>query len=190
MNFNLNDDSLINGGSIIFNNGIAGKVENVKISVTKRAVDEPDSYPDYKLIVTDKDGGFINQGFYHHKDKDGVSEEQNNKNAGYLIGRILSVAHAVVEPGYVFPDVSGKSPKEIVDILFKIIKDNCEDKLVNVFTNYGNKTKPSQYLQLRFFNFIEKPGVEKSKLVVNGNDLLEKIVEDSSSAKNEEKLDW
>ena len=44
-------------GSAVFNNGVAGKAVGVTVTVEKRKVDEPDSYPDYKLVVSDESGG-------------------------------------------------------------------------------------------------------------------------------------
>jgi hypothetical protein len=192
MNFNLNDNSLAGGGSVIFNQGIAGKVDNVKIEVKKRATDEPDSYPDYKLVLTDDEGGTVNQGFYYHKDNDQYDAAKNEANAGYLIGRILSIAKAIVPNDFIFPNVEGKSTKEIVDILFKIIKENSDEKRVNAFVTYGTKTKPSQYLGLRFFNFVEASDSKYSRLKPTGNDMMERLVEDSpkTGTTQTQSLDW
>lgn len=184
MSFDLNDGSLLSGGSVVLNNGIAGKVENVKISVTKKQPGDNEQAPDYKLFATDQSGGAVNQGFYYHKDKDTNSAEKNKANEGYLISRILSAAKTLVPDDFVFPNVSDKTGKQIVDILFGIIKDNAEGKIVNIFTNYGTKTNPSQYMNFRYFDFIEKTTVEpfKSRLKANGNDLLEKLTADAPVA--------
>lgn len=177
--FNLNDNSLVGGGAVVFNNGIAGKVENVKISVEKRSADQPESNPIYKVFFTDGNGAQMNQGFFYHKNNDMYSAEKNKANEGYLVGRILSIAKAVVAEDFVFPDVTGKTVNEIVDILFAIIKENCEGKLVNVFTTYGTKQKPSQYLGLRFFNSVESPNVSYSRLTPKGDDMMERITADA-----------
>lgn len=187
MNFNLNDNSLVSGGIKVFNNGIAGVVKNVKLSVTKKTPEEQEMSPDYKVIITDDDGAFINQGFYYHKEDSNKSSEQNDKNAGYLVGRIQSVSNSVVPAGFIYPEVSNKNANEIVDILFKIINDNCEGKTVNVLATYGRKVNPSQYLGLRFFDFIESGDAVNSKLKVKGDDMIERMVADESSSKSEEK---
>lgn len=179
MKFNLNDNSLVGGGSAVFNKGIAGKVTNVKIDVQKRRADEAENIPPYKLILTDESGASMNQGFFYHKDNDQYSEEKNSANAGYLVSRVLSAAKAVVPSDFVFPDVEGKTANEIVDILFKIIKENAEDKLVNVFTTYGSKSNPSKFMGLRYFNFIEAQDVSYSRLSPTGNDMMERLVEDA-----------
>lgn len=181
MSFNLNDNSLLGGGSVVFNGGIAGKTDGVKLSVTKRQPTDPDNQPDYKVFFTDAEGGQINQGFYYHKDNTLYDETKNKANEGYLVGRVLSIAKVVVPEDFVFPDVEGKTSNQILDILFKIIRDHEDDKTVSVFTNYGNKNKPSQYLNLRYFNFIEKSGTSNTRLKATGNDLMEKLTEDTST---------
>jgi hypothetical protein len=186
MNFNLNDNSLVTGGSKVFNNGIAGLVKDVSISVTKRSPEEPDNNPHYKLIITDSNELVINQGFFYYTDKPEKTEEENKKGAGYLIGRLLSVANSIVPEGFVYPDVSNNSVNEIVDILFKIIKENCEGKKVNVFTTYGRKTQPSQFLGLRFFDFIESANTQNSKLRPKGDDMMERMVADEPANSSED----
>ena len=71
--FNLNDANF-GGGVTVFNNGNTGKVENVKMSVTKKSATDPDNSPDYKLIFTDVTGGQVNVGFYYHKDNEMKTE--------------------------------------------------------------------------------------------------------------------
>lgn len=192
MTFNLNDNSLMNGGTKVFNNGIAGVVKNVKVSVGKKTAEEMQTAPDYKVFITDDNGAAINAGFYYYTPNDSLSKEENDKKAGYGIGRILSIARSVTPQGFTFPDVAGKSVNEITDILFQIIRDNSEGKLVNVFASYGKKTKPSQYLGLRYFEFIEPAGVEPSRLKAKGDDLLERLTEDAPSGeqKGEPTLNW
>lgn len=187
MKINLNDNSLMGGGTAVFNNGIAGRVENVRIEVAKRKADEAENVPNYKLIFTDENGSQVNQGFYYHKDNDQYSSEKNEANAGYLIGRILSAAKSVVPEDFVFPDVEGKNVNEIVDILFTIIREHCSDKRVNVFVTYGTKDRASQYLGLRFFDFIERAGTASSRLREKGNDMMERLVADKPMGSSEEK---
>lgn len=192
MTFNLNDNSLLAGGTKVFNNGIAGLVKNVKVSVEKKTADAMQTAPDYKVLITDNNGASINQGFYYYTNNDALSKEENDKKAGYGIGRMLSIAKSVVPTDYVFPDVSGKSIKEITDILFAIIRDNANNGTVNVFTTYGRKTQPSQYMGLRYFDFIERGG-EATTLRPKGDDLLERLTEDTPQADTKQSAglgDW
>lgn len=181
--FNLNDNSLVGGGgSLIFNNGIAGKVENVKIAVKRREESGPYSYSDYTLVATDKAGANLNNLFSYFKNNDNYDEAKNKANQGYLLGRIQTIANSVIPEGFIYPDVSDKTVNEIVDVLFRIINDHAEGQLVNVFTNYGTKTKPSQYMNFRFFNFIERAGTPNSRLTPTGLDMMERIVADAPAA--------
>lgn len=174
--FNLNERGNDNRVAI-FNNGIAGKVENVKIEVSKKSTADADNVPDYKLTVTDATGSQVNQGFYYHKDNTMYSSEKNEANAGYLVDRVLSIARAVVPEDFVFPEVTDAN--NALDVLFNIVRQ-YSDQPVNVYTNYGTKEKPSKYLSLRFFDFIEKANnTEYSRLKARGNDQLERLIEDA-----------
>lgn len=175
--FNLNDANF-GGGVTVFNNGNTGKVENVRMSVTKKLSTDPDNAPDYKLIFTDVSGGQVNQGFYYHKNNDLYDTKKNEDMEKWLISRVLSAAKSVIPNDYVFPEVS--SSKEALDSLFKIIKDNSDDKLVNVYVTYGTVNKPSQYLGLRYFNFVEAVDTpaNMSRLKSSPNDQMTKVTAD------------
>jgi hypothetical protein len=176
--FNLNDANF-GGGVTVFNNGNAGKVENVKMSVTKKTVEDADNAPDYKLLFTDNTGGVINTGFYYHKDNDMNTAERNKDLATWLVSRIHSAAKSVVPANFVFPEVN--SAKEAVDSLFKIIKDNCEGKFVNVYVTYGTVSKPSKYLTTRYFNFVESADTpaNQTRLKPSNTDQMTKLEADA-----------
>ncbi len=170
MSFNLNEFD--NNTVSVFNNGVAGKVENVSIDIEKRRADEPDTYPPYKLVVTDGSGATpLNQGFY-------FSDEDTEARQTQTIQRIKSIAKAVVPADFVYPTVN--SYKEAVDSLFKIIKEHAPDKKVNVFTTYGyvGQQKAAKYLGLRMFNFIESPDEAYSRLKPSNTDIMERPVAD------------
>ena len=184
--FNLNERGLMNNPvSPVFNNGMAGKVEGVKLEVEKRRADEPDTYPAYKLVISDDAGNTVNQGFYHFTPSPQKTDQQNEAMSGYLIDRIQSASDSVVPEGFVYPEIveTGdyvKDTNTAVDVLFKVIKENQDNNKVNVFVTYGTKQKPSKYLNLRYFNFIEKTGqVGYSKLIEKGDDLMDRIKEDA-----------
>lgn len=176
--FNLNDASF-GGGVTVFNNGNAGKVESVRMSVVKKTATDPDNGPDYKLIFTDVTGGQVNQGFYYHKNNEMYDAKRNSDLETWLVSRVLSAAKAVVPSDYVFPEVSNS--KEALDSLFKIIKENCENKLVNAYVTYGTTSKPSQYLGLRYFNFVESADTpaNMTRLKPSTNDMMTKLVADA-----------
>lgn len=169
-----------NTGSSIFNNGAAGKVDNTTIAVAKRRDDEPNTYPDYKLNITDPAGNTLNQGFYYPKDNESKTAEENKKRANIEIGRVLHIAKAVVGEEYEFPPV--KTAKEAFDMLFKLIAKNAGDKKFSVFVTYGTKNYVSKYLGLRYFTFIEPTELAAGKttrLTIAMADQMERIVEDA-----------
>ena len=161
-------------GSAVFNNGVAGKAVGVSITVEKRKVDEPDSYPDYKLVVSDESGGMpINQGFY-------INEADDEKRQTMTYQRVKSIAEAVVPEDFVYPEVNGYI--DALNTLFKVIKENSDGKKVDVFVSYGYTAKPSKYLGLRMFNFIQKQGASFDRLKPSNSDILERPEADAPKA--------
>ena len=162
--FNLNEKV---AGSAVFNNGVAGKTENVNIAVEKRKADEPDSYPQYKIVISDESGGMpINQGFYFADE-----DPDNRKTMTYQ--RVKSIADALVPEDYVYPE-GELNYVEAMNMLFKVIKENADGAKVDVFTSYGYTEKPSKYLGLRMFNFIQKPDAKFDRLKPGNKDILER----------------
>lgn len=182
--FDLNTRSTMSTGNAVFNNGIAGKVEDVKVEVSKRRADEPDNYPAYKVVFTDKNGSQINQGFYEFVMNEMKSAEDNTKASGWLVDRALSIAQAVVPEGFVYPEIAEtgnlvEDTNKALGTIFNIVKENENNSLVNIFATYGTKQKPSKYLNLRYFNFVEKAGTTGfSRLIEKGDDCMERITED------------
>ena len=173
--FDLNEKKF--GGTVIFNNGQGGVAKGVDISVEKKQLDEPETYPNYRLVVTDDAGAKVNQGFYYPKADPNKSPEQNEQAAVREVGRVIHIARAVLGTDYDFPAV--ESAKDAFDVLFKLIGDNAGAHKYNVFVSYGTKGYPSKYLGLRYFNFIEAEGTEASRLRVSPQDLLERLEADA-----------
>jgi hypothetical protein len=172
--FNLNEKV---AGSAVFNNGIAGKAIGVNVTIEKRKVDEPDSYPDYKLVVSDESGGMpINQGFY-------INSEDDEKRQQMTYQRVKSIADAVVDDNFVYPEVNGYI--DALNTLFKVIKENADGKKVDVFVSYGYTAKPSKYLGLRMFNFIQKQNASFDRLKPSNTDILERPEADAPKADSE-----
>jgi len=163
----------------IFNNGVAGRVNNVAISVEKMIkVDMMDKNPDYRVIFTD-DIGSINLGIYYPGDQ---STDSQNK---ILAQKCADMVKSVAGDTYVFPAFN--SYKELVDGCMKIVADNSEGKLVNVMATYGTAGQPKKFLGIyKNFNFIEAAGCSPTRLKVSRNpnkpeydDLFDRIVEDA-----------
>jgi hypothetical protein len=170
--FNLNDEKEFNTGVSILNGGNAGLVKDVTITVEKKQ--DTSNKPDYQLVVTDKQGS-INEGFYYPTPNSAKDEEANAKYAKMQVGRVRHAAKAVMGEQYEFPQVA--NAKEAFDVMFKLIKENAGDKKFNVFTTYGTKQRPSQYLGLRYFDFIE-PATPDTQLFVKNTDMMERITAD------------
>lgn len=170
--FNLNDNSLLNSGSI-FNNGNAGKVNNVSISVARKDANDNSNKPDVQFIYKDPSGAEMNDGYYRYTVDHAKDQEANEKAARLKFGRLMSIASCLIPEGFQFPNTQGMNPTQIEDILLNTIEGNATpDKKVNIFVNYGRKINPSQYLRVRNFNFIEKADTPEnaSRLRVNNND--------------------
>ena len=166
-------------GSSIFNGGRAGIVKNVELIIEKKS-DESNN-PDYKVIAKDALGS-VNAGFYYPTNNENKTAAENEKWAKMQVSRVVHIAKAVMGAGYQFPAVSGA--KQAYDVLFKLIADNSKGKKFNVYVTYGTTDKPSKYLGFRFFGFVEPAENEQTTLVPNAKDLLERVVEDSSSNTN------
>lgn len=172
--FDLNEKKF--SSNTIFNNGQGGKVDNVKISIERKKQDEPDTYPDYKMIVEDKAGGKINQGYYYPKANAQKSEEINAKAEIREVSRIVHIAKTVMGEKYQLPAVD--TAKEAFDILFKLISENAAAKLFNVFVTYGTTGYVSKYMGLRYFDFIEESTANPSRLRTKPGDILTRVEAD------------
>lgn len=166
MKINLND--FASGGDVkVFNEGRAGRVTNVSVSVKRKTQEDKQNAPDFHLIYTDSTGAFINDGIYFPTEKD------TPKGLRIRVGRLVDVLYALN------PDLRTKKLpefegyREAIDFLMKQIATNSKNSLVNVFVTYGTVGKPSQYLGLRLFNFIEPASttedVTRLKTVNNPN---------------------
>lgn len=178
MGFNLNDSSF-DGSVAIFNNGIAGKVNNVKVVVTKKTAVDADNAPDYKVVFSDPIGD-VNVGFYYPTPNPQNDEKRNKDLEGWTIGRILSIAKSLLPKDFVFQEFNEQSKaKEVIDYLFSLIRQNSESKTVNVFVTYGTTQKPSKYLGLRYFDFVESSDTTVSRLAKKPADMMERIEADA-----------
>lgn len=161
MSLDLNGQEFKDKEIKIFNKGETGKAKNVKLTVEKKELDAAPNHPDYRIVFTDEEGS-VNTGFYREP-----------KNEQIEIKRLLHVARAVLGKDYQFPKVNGTT--EAIDVLVKLIRDNSNDKLFNVFVTHGNEYKPSKYLGLRYFDFVESSDTpeSESKLFAKKDDIMD-----------------
>ena len=176
-------------GTSVFNGGSAGTATDVVISVEKKSAEDGEKHPDYKLFATDAGGAKISQGFYVYKNNPSKSEMDNQKRIDQEISRLVHIARAVMGTEYTLPEV--ETLDAAYATVFKLVNDNAGTKKFNVFTTYGTMSRPSKYLGMRYFNFIEPAG-GTSKFKVGNMDNMEKISPDegniSSTTTNTE--DW
>ena len=176
---NLNGSEFNSPVVAIFNNGVAGRVDNVSISVEKKKADDADNAPAYKVIFSDSIGS-INMGIYYPTEQ---STESQNK---MLAQKCADMVKAVMGDDFVFPEFS--SYTELVDGCMRIIAQNSSEAKVNIIATYGTVDYPKKYLGIyKNYNFIEKVGTTPTKLRIANNpnkpgynDLLERVVEDAS----------
>lgn len=181
---NLNGSEFNSPVVAIFNNGVAGRVDDVSISVEKKKLEDPDNAPAYKVIFTDNLGS-VNMGLYYPTEE---STESQNKMLGQ---KCADITKAVMGDEFVFPEFG--SYKELVDGCMKVIAQNSTNAKVNVFVTYGTMGYPKNYLGIyKNFSFIEKTGTTPTKLRLSinpnkpqYNDLLERIMQDNAGASQE-----
>lgn len=175
---NLNDD-VFNGGSSIqvFNNGVAGRVDNVigsKIE-QKQPTDLPNA-PDYKLYFKDKEGAEINLPFWYldsNKDTFAKDLEKQGKALKHLV-------HCYLGEDYKFPAFN--TPKEMLDGCIKLISQKFTSVYVRLFCTYGTTQYPKKYIQIRsYVPFIENAviPVSDTRLKPNPIDQLTRLEEDT-----------
>lgn len=144
----------------IFNGGNAGRATNITVSVLKKAPEEKENAPDFKILYTDETGATINDGVYYPKDSDTDKQKQIS------LSRLVSVLNALnpETKSKMLPEF--KEYKEAVDFLIKQIMVSAKAGKVNIFACYGTENNPQQYLRVRKFNFIEnfKVGEDHTRL--------------------------
>lgn len=195
--FDLNDKKEFNTGTSVFNNGVAGLVKNVDITVERKGENDHPNSPDYKVIVSD-DKGSINKGFYYPTKNERKTDEDNERLAKMHVNRVITIARALVGDDYELPEIEEKedvykASKEAFDKLFALIKEKSKDAKVNVYATYGTVSNPERYMTLRFFDFIESADKESSTLFVKGSDLMKRIEPDNNSGNtnsSEDMADW
>ncbi len=178
---NLNDNSFQEKVVKVFNNGEAGKVDNVSIvRVEKAGVNYDktgDNVPDYRIIFGDSEGVEINQAWWYLAKRENETGDAYKARFEREISRLLHIARAVLGGDFDFPQVANE--KEALDVVVKLIKENVAGKKFSVFANYGTKQRPSKYLNLRYFNFIEPGDSKPTRLRVSPQDQLTRIEADS-----------
>jgi len=178
----------------VFNDGIAGVVENVKIRIEKKASsDTDDKKPVYKLIATDSQGAEVNEGFYYHKD----AEEKGFKN--YQAQRLILLARGVFGDDIKFPVWS--NPVEVLDGVMKMVAPALSKGAWRVAIAYGTTKRKESYLGFKSFGSFIQPMSAENKLALDRTDNTERkplpeataaseLISDVTKGGNPGNLDW
>jgi len=200
---NLNEISQENKNEevAIFNNGVAGRVKNLRVEVKRKTAEDSPNSPDYKLFYIDDNGGKVNDGIYY-------PDNSGKGNPKFALSRLVNVLHSL-NPSTIGKELPQfEEYKPAVDFLMKQIAESSKAGRVNVFVNYGTKGYPSQYLSVRKVNFVEpvsaddtvtklKPAFSDDEVKQRYNDVLERIQETTfevddttSNLPSSDELDW
>lgn len=180
MSINLNSDEFDSKeGAAIFNNGKAGVVEGVKVSIEKKKVDDKENAPDYKLVFTDETGASCNSSYWY------VTEDTKYQSVADQIkkqGKVMKhMIHAVYGPTYQLPEFP--NAKAMLDGCMKLLKEGlAKSGTFRIFANYGTKEYCKKYIQPRsWVPFIESSAVsiEDTRLSSSTLDAMERLQEDN-----------
>jgi len=154
--YDLNDNGFdAKQGVTIFNDGNAGLVNDVKMSVYKKTKDDKENAPDYKVTFTDSSGGEVSSSYwYATKDTQYSTIEEQARKQGKSMKHII---HAVYGASFEIPFIA-KSPKELLDMSMKCIKDGLAStpSKFRIFATYGTLNSVKNYIQPRsWVPFVE-----------------------------------
>lgn len=176
--FNLNDASY-DASSAIFNNGVAGVVDNCKARLERTKQDDKSNpnAPDYKIFFADSSGAEVNMAFWYPK------EDDTDENIIRFLKKLKHISHCFCGDDAQLP--SG-NPKIILDGVMKMVKETGLAMPVRVATNYGTTGREKRYLNVRnFVPFVEPMTVLKDETrlrAVNIENLERPAAEETSGA--------
>jgi len=165
----------------IFNGGEAGVAKGKLTKVEKKQPGDAERSPDFKVFFEDKEGE-TNIAFFV---PDGQDEVKSNRE----LARLLSLARAYFGDDFEFPKV--KNYNEAYSVVLKMLKKECVGEEFNLFVCYGYDAKPSSFLGVRKFDFVEsgKVSIEDSKLEVKKSDVMERLQPDGADNKKDSIFD-
>ena len=160
---NLNDAKFENKQFVIFNDGKAGVATNCTVRFEKKTRDDADGAPEYKLFVTDENGGEINIAFF------GNFDNMSEKGLDYFVRNMkhLATVFKVDLPAQV------ASYKELLDTTIKLCKEASEGIKVNIAVAYGKGDNKKKYLEPEGFWSLQNVDGQMPRLSANAN--LERV---------------
>jgi hypothetical protein len=182
---NLNDSAFdAKQGTAIFNDGVAGVVDNVAISVNKRKPEDKENSPEYKLTFTDSKGAACNTSFWYvDKATQYKTVEDQIKTQGTVLKHIL---HAIYGSDYQFP--SFNTTKEMLDGCMKLIREGLASGLkFRIFANYGSTQSIKSYIQPRSWVPFMEPmsvSISETRLKAGNIDAMARVEKDNVAPTN------
>jgi hypothetical protein len=183
MGINLNDSSFDGGANVsIFNNGEAGVVDNVTLSLEKKKPEDKENAPDYKLVFTDEKGATCNSSYWY---VNGGTEYNTEEELVMKQGKVLKhIAHAVLGAEFQFPEYS--NAKTMLDGIMKLLREGLPNTgKFRIFANYGATMSVKKYIQPRSWVPFMEPmsvGAEESRLQPGNIDAMARLQEDTVAA--------
>jgi len=148
----------------IFNDGNAGIVDNVRMTIEPKALDAGEKRPNYRLVATDSKGSSINEGFYYQ-------EPDAKAFTDYQAQRLIMLARGVLGKDVKFP--VWNTPKEVLDGVMRMVNPAL-NKPFRVAACYGTNKNPSQYLGFKNFGSFIEPMTEPNTLTFSNGDCMVK----------------
>jgi len=182
---NLNDSAFdAKQGTAIFNDGVAGVVDNVAVSVNKRKPEDKENSPEYKLTFTDSKGAACNTSFWYvDKATQYQTVEDQVKKQGTVLKHIL---HAIYGSDYQLP--SFNTAKEMLDGCMKLIREGLASGLkFRIFANYGSTQSVKNYIQPRSWVPFMEPmsvSISETRLKAGNIDAMTRVEKDNVASTN------
>lgn len=171
----------------IFNGGNAGVVLCSVSVETKKPTDHVNA-PDYKIILTDENGGQINEGFYNIAEADQGTEDAPSGRLKFARQKLFHLTNGIFAGKFEAKESYPSYEACLKDVMLQVFKE-AKNKKYRVIVNYGNigkdgKDYSSQYLQTRGFgHYIEREDMPLT-LQPQKNELQERIVMDKDVVKD------
>ncbi|AGO48924.1 hypothetical protein N356_gp032 [Cellulophaga phage phi14:2] len=134
---------------VVFNNGTAGRVKGVTVSVSKKKPEDSANSPDFKIFTTDSNGGSVNLGIYYPTERTKDSEIKIRYNQ--MVSLLFALNPSLRDKA--LPEFENN--RQGYDFLIQEIAKNSKASLINVFVSYGIRKKPETYLSFRAYNIFE-----------------------------------
>jgi hypothetical protein len=179
MAINLNDESYESSSIKIFNNGVAGVVENVTAEIKKKTAEDKEDSPEYTIIFTDSTGATTNTGFWFVKqDQD---EEKNSKKQGKRYRDLLKAAYG---QDYKIPEFADMT--DALHQTMKLFRESLKSSpKFRIIVNYGSTQGIKKFIQPRSWApFIESMSLAKTELSLGNIDATEPLREDTPQMNN------